>query len=318
MKILLVRNDNLGDLICTTPSIEALRKKYPKATIDIVVNSYNYLAIRNNPFVDKIYVYTKPEHQKFWFHKFCALLGKIKTFVEIAKKKYDVCIVFRGTYSPFASQFALVSSAKTKIGVKNPKGWDCFNYHIPYPNRIHEVEFCFKCIEPLEVKYSGENLFFYLEDHFITNYSHLNIDILFHISSRKEQNRFPFEKWKSLILDVKKLGYNVYFTASPKDWSLAERLEKSTNAKFLKTENLLNLAGIIKNAKVLVTLDGGTVHLGPALGTKTIAIFGSTPLERWYPWGYKNFAIKSKTGIAKDIDNELILEKIEKIWHFNF
>jgi len=41
-KILLVRNDNVGDLICTTPAIEALRKKYPDAQIDIVVNSYNY------------------------------------------------------------------------------------------------------------------------------------------------------------------------------------------------------------------------------------------------------------------------------------
>jgi len=66
MKVLLVRNDNLGDLICTTPAIEALRKKYSKAKIDIVVNSYNYLGIRNNPFVDKIYIYTKPEHKKIF------------------------------------------------------------------------------------------------------------------------------------------------------------------------------------------------------------------------------------------------------------
>jgi heptosyltransferase-3 len=53
MKILLVRNDNIGDLICTTPAIEALRKKYPKAQIDIVVNSYNFVAINNNPFSKK-------------------------------------------------------------------------------------------------------------------------------------------------------------------------------------------------------------------------------------------------------------------------
>jgi heptosyltransferase III len=60
-KILLVRNDNVGDLICTTPAIEALRKKYPNNQIDIVVNSYNYDAIHNNPFVNKIYCYTKPK-----------------------------------------------------------------------------------------------------------------------------------------------------------------------------------------------------------------------------------------------------------------
>ena len=44
-KILLVRNDNVGDLICTTPAIEALRKKYPNNQIDIVVKMMkkNYL-----------------------------------------------------------------------------------------------------------------------------------------------------------------------------------------------------------------------------------------------------------------------------------
>ena len=36
MKILLVRNDNFGDLICTTPAIEALRKKYPDAKIRVL------------------------------------------------------------------------------------------------------------------------------------------------------------------------------------------------------------------------------------------------------------------------------------------
>ena len=38
MKILLIRNDNIGDLICTTPAIQALAKKYGAENIDIVVN----------------------------------------------------------------------------------------------------------------------------------------------------------------------------------------------------------------------------------------------------------------------------------------
>ncbi len=48
MKILLVRNDNIGDLINTTPAITALRKYYPKAQIDILVNTENQSAIFNN------------------------------------------------------------------------------------------------------------------------------------------------------------------------------------------------------------------------------------------------------------------------------
>ena len=59
MKILLIRNDNIGDLVCSTPAIEALRKKYPKAQIDIVVNSLNVPVVIGNPFLDKVWFYNK-------------------------------------------------------------------------------------------------------------------------------------------------------------------------------------------------------------------------------------------------------------------
>ena len=57
MKILLIRNDNIGDLICTTPAIEALRKHFRNDQIDIVVNSYNECVIKNNQFINKISIY---------------------------------------------------------------------------------------------------------------------------------------------------------------------------------------------------------------------------------------------------------------------
>ena len=56
MKILLVRNDNIGDLINTTPAITALRKYYPSAQIDILVNTENQSAIFNNPAINQIYI----------------------------------------------------------------------------------------------------------------------------------------------------------------------------------------------------------------------------------------------------------------------
>lgn len=54
-KILFIRRDNIGDLICTTPAIHTVRKEYPDAKIGILVNSYNADAIINNPDIDEIY-----------------------------------------------------------------------------------------------------------------------------------------------------------------------------------------------------------------------------------------------------------------------
>ena len=306
MRILLVRNDNLGDLICTTPAIEGLRKKYPEATIDIVVNSYNYLGIRNNPFVDNIYIYTKPKHVK-GFEKVKALFGKIKIMKEIYFNKYDASVVFRTGYSSSAEQFSNLSQASMRIGVKGKK--DTFTHHIEvFPNK-HEVEFCFDCLKPLEVKYNGEKTFFYIEDEYIEKFKNYKGMILFHISARMKENQMSFEKLKRIF---DKLNQEIFITADPKDWEMARKLENK-RVKFIKTNNFLEWAGVIKNAKLFVTLEGGAMHIAPALGVKTVAIFGKSDVNRWYPWGYKELVLQDKSKIAENIDDELILQRIKDL-----
>ncbi|GAX86806.1 conserved hypothetical protein [Lebetimonas natsushimae] len=309
MKILLVRNDNIGDLICTTPAIEALRKKYPDAEIDIVVNSYNFVAINNNPFIDNIYVYTKPKHKNNFLDKLKALSGKIKIMKNIFFEKYDVAVVFRSGYSSSAEQFSNISGAKIRIGVKDKKNRDNFTHHIETNPNEHEVEFCYRCLAPLGVEKDNEKIFFYVPENLKKKYKNYKNYILFHISSRVKENRYSKEKFKDII---DSLDENVLITAEPNDFESAKWLEENTKAKWIKTESLLDLAGLIANVKLFVSLDGGAMHLGPALNVKTIAISGKTNMNKWYPWGYKDLVIQDKSKIAENINPQIIINKIKE------
>jgi len=309
-KILLVRNDNIGDLICTTPAIEALRKRCPKAQIDIVVNSYNYSAIRNNPFVNKIYCYTKPKHKNSLTDKLKAGAGKVKILWQIKKEDYDVVVVFRSGYSKSAELFANITNAKHKIGVKNKKGKDNFNIHIPVDSNKHEVEFCFDCLKDFGVKYNGENTRYFIDKDLINAYKDYKDYILFHISSRVKENKYSKENFKKLF-DLMN-SYNILISAEPDDFKIARWIEQNSKAKFIQTKSLQDLGGLIKNAKLFVSLDGGAMHLGPAIGTKTISISGKTNMDKWYPWGYKDLVIQDSSGLADNIKLENILNKIRK------
>jgi len=309
LKILLVRNDNIGDLVCTTPAIEALRKKYPDAKIDIVVNSYNYIAIDKNPYVDTIYCYTKPKHKKSFSDKIKALLGKIKIMSKIFFTKYDVAVVFRSGYSSSAEQFSNLSRAKMRIGVKDSKNRDNFTHYVtPNPDE-HEVEFCYRCLEPLNVKREDEKPFFYVPKELKEKYKNYQDYILFHISSRIKENQYPKEKFKEII---DKLDENIVITAEPNDFDSAKWLEENTKAKWIKTNSLLDLTGLISNVKLFITLDGGAMHIAPALGIKTIAISGKTNMNKWYPWGYRDLVIQDKSKVAKNIKPEIIVDKIKE------
>ena len=309
-KILLVRNDNIGDLICTTPAIEALRKKYPNNQIDIVVNSYNYGAIHQNPFINKIYCYTKPKHKSGILDKIKAGIGKLKILLDIKKERYDVVVIFRSGYSKSAELFARITDAKYKVGVKNQKGKDNFNIHVKIPQNAHEVEFCFCCLEEFGVKYDNEKTVYFIDNQLTDKYKKYSEHILFHISSRVKENQYKKEKFKEVIDTLNEK--NILISAEPINFKDAKWLDENTKAKFIKTSSLNDLGGLIKNVKLFITLDGGAMHLGPAVGTKTISISGKTDMIKWHPWGFKELVLQNKTKKIDDISLSTIINMIRE------
>ncbi len=306
MKILLIRNDNLGDLICTTPAIEALRNKYPDARIDIVVNTYNIAGIYKNPFVDNIYFYTKPKHTKSLKDKVSAFLHKSMMMMELARVGYDVVVVFRSGYSKSATLLAKITKAPKKIGVKNPKGKDPFTDHIVPQMGKHEVEFCYECLEPLGVENSGEKTLIIPKEELGKLFLDYKDRVVFHISSRVKENRLSKGAIEEIIKELK----NPLITYEPNDKELA----KSLGVELASTRSVDELIALLSLSSCVVTLDGGVVHIAPALGKPTVAIFGKDNISKWYPWGYKEFTLHTKDEeLAEKVAENLVeLEKLQK------
>src|SRR3990170_2033924 len=113
-KILFIRRDNIGDLICTTPAIHAVREKYPNAKIGILVNTYNADAIVNNPDIDEVYVYEKAKHVPDK-NKHSVWWSNLKLLLKIRKERYEVAIGC-GSYSPRLARYTFLTGAGIRIG----------------------------------------------------------------------------------------------------------------------------------------------------------------------------------------------------------
>jgi len=222
--------------------------------------------------------------------------------------KYDVSIVFRSGYSSSAEQFSNLSGAKTRIGVKDNKGKDNFNEYVLFDEDDHEVEFSYKCVASLGILPSNEKLFFYLPENYKDKYKNLENYILIHISARMKNNKYSKEKFKEIIDSIDE---NIIISAEPSDIENAKWIERNTKANFIKTSSFLDLCGLISNSKLFITLEGGAMHVAPALGIKTIALFGVSNINRWHPWGYKDLVIQDKTKIAENIAPSLVIQKIK-------
>lgn len=307
MKILLIRNDNIGDLICTTPAIEALRKAYTKAQIDIVVNSLNACVVKNNPFLNKIYTYTKPKHVRSIVAKVKAFFGKCKILFQIWRENYDVVVIFRSSYSPSAAIFARVARAKKIIGVvKQNEDRHLITDRLNFDETPHEVILCLQCLIPLGVNFKDEKTLYVPSE----KNEKFRDFIFFHISSRVEQNRLSEGKILEILEFLKQRFKNIVISAE--EANFGNDIAHKADVVFTKTKSLDELASYIWAAKLVLTLDGGVAHLAPALGVKTIVIFGKTNISRWAPtYGSGEcIVLQSPNKIAEEIKNDEIYEKI--------
>ena len=106
MKILIIQQKMIGDVLTSSILFEALREKYPQAELHYLIQAHTRAVVENNPFIHKI-IESNPDKEK-------SILELIKFAAEIKKQQYDVVIdVYSKINSAFLTTF---SGAKKKIG----------------------------------------------------------------------------------------------------------------------------------------------------------------------------------------------------------
>jgi ADP-heptose:LPS heptosyltransferase len=89
-RILLTRVDKIGDLILTTPAIEAVRKNFPHSFICFLCDKRTQEIISSNPYLDEVLILDKSGQLK-GMRNFFKLLNLIR------KRKFDLVINFHPT-----------------------------------------------------------------------------------------------------------------------------------------------------------------------------------------------------------------------------
>ena len=66
MKILIIRLSSIGDIILTTPVLEAIKDKYPDATLDFLVMDKFKDAISGNKHIENLILFEKEKYKGLW------------------------------------------------------------------------------------------------------------------------------------------------------------------------------------------------------------------------------------------------------------
>ena len=117
-KILIINPFGIGDVIFSTPLIEALKRYYPDSYIGYICNRRVAGLVNTNPNLNKVFVYEKDEYRDIWRKSKIRCLIKILSFLKsIRKERFDISIDLSLNY-----QYSMFMKI---IGIKKRAG---FNY----------------------------------------------------------------------------------------------------------------------------------------------------------------------------------------------
>lgn len=327
MRILIIRRDNIGDLVCTTPAIAALRRHYPDAEIGALVNSYNAEVLRANPHLDRLFVYQKFKHAGNLASRFKALNQRLKLIAQLRRWKPDVTILAKASYERHGLSFARQIGAKNVIGyvpadISQAKGLPDIRLPTLDFTTLHEVEAVNGLLKSLGINDAVGPLQVFPDQQAVLQLKQkipaTKNRIALHISAREPERRWGNDKFIALtkhILETQPETQILLFWSPgkandphhPGDDEAAAQLMQAVQSNRLvpmPTQNLTELIAALSLCDVFIGTDGGAMHLAVALNKQVLALFENLPgkLNHWYPWRVPHQIVHSPEVNRPSID----------------
>ncbi len=289
-RILIIKFGTIGDLLLMTPILPNLRAYFPDAEIDIFTLKSSRDILMDNPYVSRILTYS-PGINSSWF-----LIKNIR------KKKFDLIIDL--FCNPRTALITYLSGAKYRFGYEF-KGRN-YAYNIKTRGRggeVHNVDFNLDALRKLEIPIISKKL-------------NLGINLVhkeFAEKFIKENNiksrniigvcltgEWETKKYKTndyiILLKAINLIYDVNFILiwrnenERKECELIHN-ELNTNTFLIPDSPIRYLAAIIKECDLLIGNDSGPLHMGVAVDTPVLGIYGPTKPMLQGPYGEKNLTV---------------------------
>lgn len=322
MKILVIRRDNIGDLVLTTPVFAALRARFPGASIEALVNSYNAPVLAGHPDVDRVHVYTKRKHRVAGTAGFAELSRAVRQWLELRARGYDHVLVAAPGFHPRQVRLARTLRAR-HVAAFVPPGHPPAGVDLPVRHdgaSRHHVEDTFRIVQALGIAGPPPPLRLAIEAPAAPRLAATPL-VGVHISARKPRNRWRephYVQFMRALHDRGGMQFRLFWSPGdgddprhPGDDPMAARIAAQARGLPLEpcpTRTLRDLAHGIAACDAFVCSDGGAMHLAAALGKPILCFFGDSPAAQWHPWGVPYRLLQPASLDARDIGVEAALE----------
>jgi len=329
--ILVIRRDNIGDLVCTTPLISALRRRYPSAHIAALVNTYNRQVLEGHPDLDAVYAYAKAKHRMPGQSRIAVYWDKFALMRKLRARRYDYVLLAAPEPGASALRLARWIAPAHVAGYAERSG--LVDLALPHgeAEAVHEVEQIFRLAHLFGIEEAPGKLSIAVDPAAAkrasaalggrTPWRRL---IALHISARKPSQRWPVERYAELMRALAGEADFVLLWSPgavdhpqhPGDDAKARSVVDAAGGLPLiayPTRELRDLAAALSLADTVICSDGGAMHIAAALGKPILCFFGDSDAQRWRPWAVPYRLLQPDSRNAADISLADALQALREL-----
>lgn len=316
MRILALVPGGIGDQILFFPTLDDLKRYYPEAEIDVVVEPRSKGAYRVCKSVNEVINFDFKDRNGLadWGN----LLGVIRD------REYDFALSLGRSW--LVGLLLWLTGISTRVGYQGTGSFFLTN-PVPLKTEQYAAHMYHDLLQglginapcpPLSINVPKQDI-----DWAESEQKRLSIHdtgyILIHGgSSELAQTKgidkiYPAKKWQQIIEDIqqRKPDLPIVLLEGPDDKQLVGSLLESTeNLKVTAPPDVGKLAAMIAGANLLLCSDSAPMHLSVAVGTYTIALFGPTNSKKLLPQSDRVRGLQSGTGLIADIPPADVLDRI--------
>ncbi len=354
-KILIINPFGVGDVLFTTPVINALKKKFPDSFIGYLCQKQTAPILANHPLVDKLFLYTRGDLKQVRKKSYLEYVKMLFLGInKIRDEKFDLAVDLS-----MVSQYSLLLRL---IGVKRRFGFDYkgrglfLTHKLPISGlgQKHVIEYYYDLLGLLEVHEFNREMKFYTAladrqyaDNLLMKNNVNGNDILIGIApfgggswgEDAGSKQWPDERFVRLMTDLLndyECKIIIFGAKKNKDdcANFKEVLSKKDVVNAIGMTTLGQLAALIGKCSLFISNDSGPMHIACAKGVDTVSIFGPVDENVYGPIGktarheivkasiecrpcYKNFRKPDCKNMdcLETITEDMVLDAVEKVFN---
>lgn len=310
-RILLIRPDHLGDMVLTTPVLDALKSHIPGAHITMMVGPWSSEVVARHPAIDRLLLCSFPGFQRTPQKALAPYIMLFNLAQQLRRGNYDIAINLRSDFW-WGAALMYLARIPRRVGYAITPGTPFLNHTIPFHAaelatvsnlRLVNVALATLGHASLTEPYTPAQyplVFAPTPEEYADVQQRLNKEgitentpiVVIHPGTGAAVKLWRNEAWAHCANALPTLlttstQVRIILTGSPNERPLLEEIARgiTTPPVMLTDLTVGHLAALLGRASLVLGVDNGPLHLAVAQRTPTVQIFGPTDPRVFGPWG---------------------------------